>query len=56
MWCTIELSDIHDVAFIFEHGGLVVVNVEIIRGREDRHNRREASSLRFAIHAITKQV
>ena len=35
MWTAVELSDIHDVILVFEHGSLVVVHVQIIGSRED---------------------
>lgn len=50
--CTVELSDIHHITFVFEHCGLVVVYIEIIGRREDRHDRREASGFGFAVHTI----
>lgn len=48
----IELANIHDVALILQNSGFVVVHVKVIRGREDGHDRREASRLSLAIHAI----
>jgi len=53
MRCAVKLSDVHYIAFVFQHGCLIVVNVEVIRRREDRHDRREASGLSLAIHAVS---
>ena len=55
MWGAIELSDVHDVALVFENGGFVIINIEVIRGGEDGHNRREASGLRFTVHPISRK-
>ena len=52
MRSAVELSDVHNVILVFEDGGLVVVNVEIVRGGEDGHNTREARGSRLAIHAV----
>lgn len=52
MGCTIELSDVHHVAFVFEHGCFVVIHVQIIRCRKDGHDRGETSRFGLAIHAI----
>ncbi len=53
MGCRVELSDIKNVAFILEDSGLIIVDVKIIRGREERHDRGETSRPRLAIHTIT---
>lgn len=50
----IELSDIHDVAFVLEHRGFVVVNVEVIRRREDGHHRWEPCRLCFTVHPVAE--
>lgn len=47
------MANIHHVAFIFENGCFVVVNVEIVWCRENRHDRRETGRLGFAIHPVT---
>jgi hypothetical protein len=53
MWRAVELPDIHDVTFVFEHRRFVVVNIEVIWSREDSHDGREACRFGFAIHAIS---
>ena len=55
MRSAIELSNIHDIAFVFEHGCFVIVDIEIIRRRENSHNRREAGGLGFPVHPISGQ-
>lgn len=37
----VELSDVHKTAIIFENGRLVVIRIQVIRCREDRHDRRK---------------
>lgn len=49
---TIKLANIHHVALIFENSGFVVVNVEIVWCRKDRHDRRESGRLGLAIHPV----
>jgi SepF-like predicted cell division protein (DUF552 family) len=49
----VELADVHDVVLVLEHGGLVVVNVEVVGRREDRHDGGETGRLRLAVHAVT---
>ena len=58
MSTVIELANIHDeffagVGFIFEYGGFVVVNVEVIGRREDRDERWESGRATFPVHSIT---
>lgn len=48
----VELPDIHDVALILQYRSLIVVDVQIVRCGEDRHDRREPCCLRFPIHSI----
>lgn len=52
MRSAVELADVHDIAFVFQHCRLVVVDVEIIRSGENGHDRGETSALRLAIHPI----
>jgi hypothetical protein len=47
------LANVHDVALIFENSSLVVVNVQIVWRREDRHDRRETGRLGLAIHPVS---
>lgn len=54
MGSAVELTDVHDVTFVLEHRSFVVVNVEVIRSREDGHHRRESCRLRFTVHPITE--
>lgn len=49
---TIKLSDIHDITFILEDGGLIVVDIKVIRCGKDGHHGRETSRFCLAVHAI----
>lgn len=51
----VELSDVHDVGLVLEDGGLVLVNVEVVGSREERHDGREASRLCLAVHAVLRR-
>lgn len=55
MRCAVELSDIHDVAFVFQHRCFVVIYIEVIWGREDGHHGWKSGRLGFAIHAVSKE-
>ena len=48
----VELPDVHHVVFVLEHGGLVVVDVEVVGRAEDGHHAGEAGRARFAVHAV----
>jgi hypothetical protein len=48
----VELSDIHYVAFIFQNGGFIVIDVKVIGCRKDGHDRRKARCSRLSIHSI----
>lgn len=49
----VELSNVHDVVLILQHSGLIVVNIEVIGGGENRHDTGEASGPGLAIHSVT---
>ncbi len=53
MWRAVELPDVHHIALILQYCRLVVVDVQIVRGTEDSHNRWEAGRLRLPIHPIS---
>lgn len=46
---------LHDVGFVFEHGRLVAIHIEVIGSAEDRHDRRETGGLGLAVHSISTQ-
>ena len=46
------MANIHHVVLTFENGSLVIVNVEIVWRRENRHDRGEAGFLDLAIHPV----
>jgi hypothetical protein len=52
VWGAVELTDIHDVALIFENGCFVIIHIEIVGGGEDGHDGGEACAFRFTIHAV----
>ena len=52
----VKLPDVHDIAFILKYSSFVVVNIEVVWGGEDSHDRRESSCLRFAIHAVAEHI
>ena len=53
MWRAIELSNVHDIVLVLEDSCLVVVDIEVIWCGEDGHDRRESSSSRLSVHAVS---
>ncbi len=49
----VELPDVHDVAFVLKHCGLVAVDVEVVGRGEDGHHGGETRCLGFAVHAVS---
>lgn len=49
----VELSDVHDIVFVLENGGLVVVDIEVVGCREDGHDTGESSCSGLSIHSVT---
>ena len=52
MRCAIELSDIHDVVFVFQDCSFVVIHIEVVGRAEDRHNAWKACRAGLAIHSV----
>ena len=52
MRCRVELPYVDDVRVVLENGRLVLVDVQIVRSREDRHERRETTLWTLAVHAV----
>jgi hypothetical protein len=52
VWHVVELPDAEHVRLVFDHRRLVVINVQIIRRREECHHAREPCLAALAIHAI----
>ena len=48
----VELTDVHNVAFVFQYGGFVVIDVQVIGRGEDRHDGWESVCFCLAIHTI----
>lgn len=53
MRSAVELSDVHDIVLVLEHGGFVVVDIEIIGCREDGHDTGETRCPSLSIHSVT---
>jgi len=53
MWCAVELPDIHDVAFVFQHCRFVIIYIEVIWGGENGHHGWKTCRLGFAVHAVS---
>jgi len=47
-----ELSDVHDVVFVLENSGLVVVDIQIVRRAENGHDAWEACSPCLPVHSV----
>lgn len=52
MGCAVELSDVHDIVLVLQDRSLVIVYVEVVRGREDGHHTRKACGPCLAVHSI----
>ena len=52
MGTAVELTDVHHIVLVLEHGSLVVVHIEIVGSREDGDERREACCLAFPVHSV----
>lgn len=52
MGSTIKLPDIHDITLIFEYGGFVIVDIEIVGRGKDGHHGRESGRFCLAVHPI----
>ena len=48
----VELSNIHDVILVFQNGGFVVVDIQVVRGRENGHHTREPRRPGLSVHAV----
>ncbi len=48
----VELPDVHNIVFIFQYGRLVVINVEVVRRREDGHDTWEPSRPSLTVHPV----
>ena len=47
------LSDVHHVVLVLEHRCLVVVDVQVVGGREDGYEGWETSGLTLPVHSIS---
>jgi hypothetical protein len=53
---TVELPDVHNVAFILQNSRFVIIHVEIIGSGENGHDGGKTGCLGLAIHAISASV
>ena len=53
MRCAIKLSDVQDVRFVLEDRRLVVVHIEVIWSREQRHYGWETGRASFPVHTVS---
>lgn len=51
--CAVELSNVHDIIFVFQHSGFVVVHIKVIGGGENSHHWRKRGCLALSIHTIS---
>ena len=54
MGTAVELTDVHHIVLVLEHGSLVVVHIEIVGSREDGDERREPGGLAFSVHSVAR--
>ena len=52
MGCAVELANVHHVVLVLQHGSLVVVDIQIIRGTENCHNTWETGRPSLSVHAV----
>ena len=52
--CYCHLSDVHHVVLVLEHRGLVVVDVQVVGGREDGNQRGETRGLALSVHSVAR--
>lgn len=52
MWSAVELPNVHHIALVLEHRRFVVVDIEVVRCREDRHDGGKTGGLCLTIHPI----
>jgi len=50
----IELPDVQDITLVLENSRFVVVTIEIVRAREESHDRWETCCPRLSVHPIAK--
>jgi len=53
MRSAIKLPDVHDIIFVFQDSGLVVVDIKIIWSGKDGHHRWKLRCSCFAIHTVS---
>lgn len=53
MRSAVELPNVHDIIFVLEDSRLVIIHIQIIGSRENRHNSWKLCRASFPIHAIS---
>ena len=49
----VELSNVHDIIFVFQNSSLVVVQIEVIRCAENCHDARKPGSTSLSVHTVS---
>ena len=49
----VELSNVEDITFVFQDSRFVVVDIEVVRSREESHDRRETCRPCLSVHAVS---
>ena len=52
MWGAIELSDVHNIVLILQHCCFVVIDVKVVRCRENGHNAGKSGSSSLSVHTV----
>lgn len=53
MRSAVELPNVHNIIFVLENSRLVIIYIQIVWSRENRHYSWELCRASFAIHAIS---
>ena len=48
------LSDVHHVVLVLEHRGLVIVDIQVVGGREDSDQGGEPRGLTLSVHSVAR--
>lgn len=55
VWGRVELTDVEHVALVFQDGGLVVIDIKVIRSGEEGHDGGEARGSSLPVHPVPVQ-
>lgn len=48
----IELADVHDVVFVLQYSGFIVINIKVIGSTEDSHDARKPGGACLSVHSV----